>query len=125
MDTSAYVKLPLREPELVPLAEELARWDGHVSSCLLAVEAIRACARYGDRYERDARRFLESIALLPLDDDVLDESVALRPAQLRSLDALHLATALVVRDEIAVFVTYDQQLAKAAVAQGLAVVSPS
>jgi predicted nucleic acid-binding protein len=58
---------------------------------LLAVEAIRACARYGDRYERDARRFLESVAMVPLDDDVLDQAVALPPAGLRSLDALHLA----------------------------------
>lgn len=119
------MKLPLREPELLPLAEELARWDGHVSSYLLAVEAIRACARYGDRYERDARRFLESVAMVPLDDDVLDEAAVLGPDGLRSLDALHLATAMVIRDEIAVFVTYDQRLAEAATAQGFAVVSPA
>lgn len=125
MDTSAYVKLPLREPELVPLAEELAKWGGHVSSQLLAVEAIRACARYGDRYEREARRFLESVALVPIDDEVLDEAVALRPIGLRSLDALHLATAVVVKNEIAVFVTYDQRLADAAATHGLTAVMPS
>lgn len=107
------------------LSDELGRWDGYVSSALLAVEAIRACARYGDRYEREARDFLESVAMLPLDDEVLDVAVELSPAQLRSLDALHLATALVVRDEIGVFVTYDRQLADAASAHGLAVGSPS
>jgi hypothetical protein len=60
------VKLPLREPELAALTDELARWEGYVSSSLLAVEGIRACARYGDRHEREARDFLESISLLPL-----------------------------------------------------------
>jgi predicted nucleic acid-binding protein len=119
------VKLPLREPELDALSAGLAQWDGYVSSRLLAVEAIRACARYGDRYERDARDFLESVSMLPLDDEVLDRAVTLRPAGLRSLDALHLATALVVRDEIGAFVTYDQQLAKAAEEHGLPAIMPS
>jgi uncharacterized protein len=119
------VKLPLREAELAVLSEELARWDGYVSSVLLAVEAIRACARYGDRYEREARAYLEGVAMLPLDDDVLGEAAALRPLQLRSLDALHLATALVVREEIGVFITYDQRLAEAASACGLTVSSPA
>jgi uncharacterized protein len=119
------VKLPLREPEVAALSEELARWDGYVSSALLGVEAIRACARYGDRYEVEARGFLESVALLPLDEDVLDGATALNPAELRSLDALHLATALVVRDMIGVFVTYDRLLGEAASDQGLTVVSPS
>lgn len=119
------MKLPLREPELATLTEELAKWDGYVSSALLAVEAIRACARYGDRYERDARDFLESVAMLPLDDGVLDQAAALRPVRLRTLDALHLATALVVRDELGVFVTYDRQLAAMAADQGLVVASPS
>lgn len=119
------MKLPLGEPETAALTSELGRWDGYVSSSLLAVEAIRACARYGERYEREAREFLDSVAMLPLDDDVLDAAVALRPAQLRSLDALHLATALVVREEIGGFLTYDRQLAQAASDHGLAVASPS
>ena len=119
------MKLPLREPEQAALSTELARWDGYVSSSLLVVEAIRACARYGDRYELDAREFLEGVAMLPLDEDALDQAVMLRPARLRSLDALHLATALAVRDEIGVFVTYDQQLARAARDQDMAVASPS
>jgi predicted nucleic acid-binding protein len=64
------------------------------------------------------------LALLPLDDSVLDEAASLDPAGLRSLDALHLATALSVRDEIGVFVTYDQRLADAAADRGLNVVRP-
>jgi uncharacterized protein len=96
-----------------------------VSSALLAVEAIRACARYGENHAVEARSFLEGLALLPLDDAVLDEAASLGPAGLRSLDALHLATALSVRDEIGVFITYDERLASAAGEQGLAVVRPA
>jgi len=103
---------------------ELAEWDGYVSSALLAVEAIRACARYGRGHAADARSFLEGLALLPLDDAVLDEAAALDSVGLRSLDALHLATALSVREEIGAFVTYDQRLAEAATGRGLRVLQP-
>jgi predicted nucleic acid-binding protein len=119
------VKLPLREPEFEALSAELAQWDGYVSGTLLAVEAIRACARYGEQYEREARDFLEGVSMLPLDIGVLDRAIALDPAQLRTLDALHLATALVVEAEIGVFVTYDQRLAETAATRGLTVISPS
>jgi predicted nucleic acid-binding protein len=118
------VKLPLREVELDPLLAELAEWDGYVSSALLGVEAIRACARYEGEYAARARAFLEGVALLPLDDAVLDEAAAIGPAELRSLDALHLATALSVRDEIGLFVTYDERLGTAAADRGLSVSRP-
>jgi hypothetical protein len=74
LDSSAYVKLPRREAEHGALLEELSEWDGYVSSALLAVEAIRACGRYGPEYAFDARAFLEGVALLPLDDQVLGEA---------------------------------------------------
>lgn len=118
------MKLPLREAEEDALLGELAEWDGYVSSALLAVEAIRACARYGKRYADDARLFLEGLALLPLDEAVLAEAASLQPVGLRSLDALHLATALSVGDEIGSFITYDQRLADAASGQGLNVIRP-
>lgn len=118
------MKLPLREAEEDALLAELVEWDGYVSSALLGVEAIRACARYDGRYADDARVFLEGVALLPLDEAVLAEAASLRPLGLRSLDALHLATALSARDEIGAFVTYDQRLADAAGDHGLNVVRP-
>jgi predicted nucleic acid-binding protein len=124
LDSSAYVKLPLREVGHEALLEELAEWDGYVSSSLLAVEAIRACGRYGIEYATEARAFLEGVALLPLDDAVLDGAASLDPAKLRSLDALHLATALSVRNEIGVFLAYDDRLVAAAVSHGLAVSGP-
>ena len=104
---------------------ELAKWDGYASSALLAVEAVRACARYGDEYAANARSWLEGVALLPLDESVLDEATALSPTGLRSLDALHLATALSIRAEVGAFVSYDQQLAGAAEALGFNVVRPA
>lgn len=85
---------------------------------------MRACSRYGEEYAGDARAFLESVALLPLDEGVLVAATALQPAELRSLDAIHLATALSAIEEVGVFVTYDQRLAAAASAHGFAVVAP-
>ena len=103
----------------------MAEWEGYVSSALLAVEAIRACGRYGPEYASHARSWLEGLALLPLDDAVLDLAASLASVGLRSLDALHLATALSVRDEIGVLITYDQRLGEAAEAEGVLVARPA
>jgi len=124
LDTSAYVKLPLEEAGHEGLRSELSRWDGYVSSMLLGVEAIRACARYGPDYAGDARAWLAGISLLPLDDAVLDVASSLPPSGVRTLDALHLATALTIQDEIGAFFTYDQRLGDAAADHGFAVVPP-
>jgi predicted nucleic acid-binding protein len=119
------VKLPLREAEFNPLLAELSRWDGYVSSALLGVEAVRACARYGDRYAVDAQTFLMDVALLPLDDSLLAEAASIGPHTIRSLDALHLATALSIRDEVGAFITYDLRLAEAARSHDLDVACPA
>jgi uncharacterized protein len=109
----------------VELRRELAEWPGYVSSTLLTVEAIRACARYGAAYAREARVWLESIALLAMDEPVLDEAASLEPPALRSLDALHLATALSIHDDLGAFFTYDDRLAAAAADRGLNVAAPT
>lgn len=119
------MKLPLREAEHDALLAELVEWEGYVSSALLAVEAIRACEKYTAEHAVDARAWLEGMALLPLDDGVLDAAASLEPVGLRSLDALHLATALSMRDEIGVLITYDRRLAEAAESHGLIVTVPS
>lgn len=118
------MKLPLREAEHEDLLAELARWEGYASSALLGVEAVRACERYGEEYAADARSFLVDVSLLPLDDAVLAEAVSLAPATLRSLDALHLATALSIRNDVGVLITYDRRLAEAATACGFSVARP-
>lgn len=86
---------------------------------LLAVEAIRASARYDRSCAEEARAWLEGISLLPLHDAVLDVATSLSPTTLRTLDALHLATAITVRDELGAFFTYDRRLAESAVEHGL------
>lgn len=121
LDTSAYVKLPLRESGHEGLRQELSRCSGFVSSVLLGVEAIRACARYGADYASDARAWLMDVALMPIDDEVLDCAAAVGSPTLRALDALHLATALTIKDEIGSFFTYDDRLAEAALDQGFTV----
>jgi len=121
LDTSAYVKLPLEEAGHEELRSELSRWDGYVSSMLLGVEAIRACSRYGPDFAHDARAWLESVALLPLDDPVLDAATSFSPPTLRALDALHLATALSVRREVGAFFSFDERLREAATDHGLPV----
>lgn len=122
LDTSAYVKLPLAEPErdsLLPALEPYAA----VSSRLLAVEAVRACRRYGEPYADAARAGLRAVTLSPLDERVLAAAQTLDPATMGTLDALHLATALSV-ERLAAFMTYDDRRAEAARAAGLAVVAP-
>jgi predicted nucleic acid-binding protein len=118
------VKLPLRESEEGSLRAEMGRWGGYVSSALIGTEAVRACARHGDGYARDAREWLLDVSLLPLTDAILETAASLPPAGLRSLDSLHLATALSVREEIGAFIVYDARLAEAAREHGLPVVQP-
>ena len=103
---------------------EMAEWEGYVSSALLGLEAIRACSRHRDEYARDAREWLLDVSRLPLDDTLLDDAATLGPANLRSLDAIHLATAVSIREEIGAFITYDWRLVQAAQANGLPVVTP-
>lgn len=105
--------------------QQLSEWSGYVSSALLAVEAIRACTRYGAEYGREARVWLEGIALLEMDSATLDAATSLDPPALRSLDAIHLATAISIRDDLSAFFCYDQRLAEAAKGHGLPVVGPT
>jgi predicted nucleic acid-binding protein len=95
-----------------------------VSSALLSVEAIRACARYGVEYGREASAWLEGVTLLPMEGSVLGEAALLEPPAVRSLDAIHLSTALSVREDIGAFFTYDARLGEAATEHGLTVSTP-
>lgn len=113
------MKLPLGEPEADALRDELTRWDGFVSSALLMTEAVRACRRYGQRFARQAERGLNAVSLLPIDRAVLERAASLEPPTLRTLDALHLATALTLAEDLGVLIAYDDRLLAAASAHGL------
>ena len=97
----------------------------HVSSALLSVEALRAAARYGPDHEAAADAGLDRLLLIPIDDQVLGIAGEIPGPALRSLDAIHLATATVLDDDLGVVITYDRRMADAARALGLPVSSPA
>jgi predicted nucleic acid-binding protein len=119
------VKLPFREAEHVALRRELRRWGGLASSALLSVEARRAAGRYGPRYVGRVSEALAGVSLVAIDDRVLAAAAALEPAELRSLDAIHLATALSLGGDLGVMYVYDERLADAARAVGVRVEAPA
>jgi len=125
LDASALVKLVLDEPESEALAGWLELGRDVTSSRLAVVEVLRAVrvARPEGDAASPARRVLESCLLVEVSPALIDAAARLAAVRLRSLDAIHLATALSVRPDA--FVAYDVRLAEAAGAQGLVVVSPA
>ena len=126
LDTSAFVKLIMAEPESAALLTRLQDWPERVSCTLLRTETVRALRRAGqEQLIGSARRLLGTIRLVRLDEPLLDRAGDLEPATLRSLDAVHLAAALAVGPDLGVLLTYDIGLKEAALAQGLVVESPN
>ena len=126
LDSSAIVKLVVSEPESSALRRYLAGHADRVSSGLARVEVIRALRRTPDSHAQvhRAASVLERIALVAVDEPLLNDAAAIEPRQLRSLDAVHLATALSL-DGLDAVVTYDRRLGAAAAAAGLEVVFPA
>lgn len=126
LDTSAFVKLVVAEPESRPLRMRLRRWPERASATLLRTETVRALRRSGhDHLVGQARRLFAAVHLIRLDEPLLDRAGDLGPAPLRSLDAVHLAAALSIGPDLGALFTYDVRLMEAARAQGLDVESPS
>lgn len=118
------MKLIVEEPESAALQRELGRWSAWTSSALLGVEAVRACRRLGEQVAASAEASLSDIALLPMDDMVLTIARRLDPGELRSLDAIHLATALSIGSDLGALFSYDDRLSAAAAAADLRVLAP-
>jgi predicted nucleic acid-binding protein len=113
----------VREPE----SAALWRWARRrelVSSDLLRCELVRVARRAGSPALRRARALLEAVALFPVGTHVFERAGLLDPADLRSLDALHLAAALDLGDDLEGIVAYDVRLAEAASHHGIEVVAP-
>ena len=115
LDTSALAKLLVDEAE----TSELRSWlitqsrDGEhaVTSALSRVELLRAVARQQEPGLADrARYLLDGLDILPLTDAVIALAESIGPARLRSLDAIHLASASQVGPQLSSFVTYDHRL---------------
>lgn len=124
LDTSAFLKLVRRERHTAALRRHL---DGRVvvSSDLLRTEALRAALRQGASSVARVRDLLGRMTLVRCDIPVFDAAGELPAPTLRSLDALHLAAALALDDDLAGIVTYDQRLADAAHRVGVAVSAPT
>lgn len=125
LDTSALAKLVQTEAETRALREWLdARPDSRrVSSALARVELIRAVRAEGPEATRVATLILVELDQMPMTTDLLDAAGAL-PLPLRSLDAIHLASALRLRGDLDAFVAYDKRLLTAADQMGLPVAAP-
>jgi uncharacterized protein len=126
LDTSAFVKLIWAEPESDALSRFLAvqRATPLVSSALLTVETRRAVQREDPSALARADLLLTRVGRIGMTASLVESASRLPDRSLRSLDAIHLATALLLRDELDVVVTYDKRLATVAEAHHLPVDSP-
>lgn len=126
LDSSAIVKLVVREPESEALYDYLAKRPERISSDLARVEVRRALRRAGvsAAFLRRAEQVLNRIAMVPLDETVLQAAADVEPAEVRSLDALHLATAMSL-PPLEAFVAYDERLLAGARQLGCELASPS
>ena len=125
-DTSAVIKLLTEESHSRAFA---AFYDEHadtewVSSALLRVEVTRAVMRVMPALLPDARDLLSAFSYISMDDDVVEGASSEPDRGLRSLDAIHLATARLLGEDLSAIVSYDDRLLKAAEAAGLPAASP-
>jgi uncharacterized protein len=120
LDSSAFVKLTVSEPETQALRGFLAdRASRRVSSALLRTEALRAVRLLGPDALATVREGLRRVDLVAIDDRILDAAGTLESSVLRTLDAIHLATAVAVGDDLELIVTYDARMVEAARLLGL------
>lgn len=125
-DTSAVIKLLVEETDSRAFA---AFYDEHddaewLSSALLRVEVTRAVARALPALLPEARDLLLAFSYLAIDDDIIEGAMNEPDRGLRSLNAIHLATARIFAPELDAIATYDDRLIRAAAEAGLETVSP-
>jgi predicted nucleic acid-binding protein len=125
LDTSVLGRVLLDEPDTATIRHELGRFERHISSRLLRVELYRLGLRE-DMLEY-VDELLSGKVLIPLDEEILAAAETIAPSVVRTLDAIHLATAirLVNAGQLDALMTYDKQLATGAREHGLEVLSPS
>lgn len=127
LDTSALAKLVVSETESAMLQRYLAERGTHVvaSSFLAHTELLRAARPLGSEVTKRARAVLDEVHLVDVTRLVLELAADLEVGErLRSLDAIHLATAVMLADRLDNVVTYDKRMLAAAEALGMAVEAP-
>jgi predicted nucleic acid-binding protein len=124
LDSSAIVKLAVHEPESLALRRYLRRRQSLVSSALARAEVLRALLPAGEEAISRGRAVLQRIDLVRVNDRILSAAGVLRPPELRSLDAIHLATAQELGNDVRTLVTYDDRMVAAAKQLGYPIVQP-
>jgi uncharacterized protein len=124
VDASALVKLVLDEPDAAPMRRWYIESDRIATSQIGAIETRRAVARKLGPEDR-VETILRSVSVVAIDPSIARAAATLPPSSLRTLAAIHLATALGLQGEIDAFVTYDDRLAEAARSLGLPVMRPA
>ena len=124
LDSSAIVKLAVKEPESLALRRFLRRRRPLVASAVARAEVARALLPLGPAAGRQGDEVLARIDLVRITDTVLRVAGTLLPAELRTLDAIHLATAQLLGADLGRVVTYDERMATAAGDLGLEVAHP-
>jgi len=126
VDTSAALKLLAEESDSQAFAQFYddnadATW---ASSALLRIEVVRAVRRALPAALNDARDLLLAFDYVNIDDGIVQAAMDEPDRSLRSLDAIHLATARLFDSDLDGLVTYDERLGQAAIAAGMTVLSP-
>jgi predicted nucleic acid-binding protein len=124
LDSSAIVKLAIREDESDALRRHLRRRRPLLSSALARTEVLRAVLPGGAAAIESARNALTRVDLVRVNDRILNLAGTLQPSSLRSLDAIHLATAQHLGPDLGELVTYDERLGTAAGSLGFTVSTP-
>ena len=124
-DTSALAKLVMDEPESVALRAYLVGRGPIVASAIAATELVRVVRRLNPGLEGAAQDLLDTLTLVDLNAEMLTAAATLPPPAMRTLDAIHLATALAVGAELDAVLTYDARMAEAARAVGLRTEAPA
>lgn len=126
LDSSALVKTVVEEPESGALGRWLRDKEDQLAACdLVRVEVVRAVRGSDPEAVPRARRAIETLTLLRLDEALCQMAADLDPPNLRSLDAIHLAAAMSLGTDLAGVVTYDARMAASAHALGLRVEAPA
>lgn len=124
VDPSAFTKLLLVEAESAAMLETRRR-TSFTSSMVIVTELLRSVLREDPDRRQDAVRLLDALTTVPLTREVVLGAGLLPVPLVRSLDAIHLATALRLHPHVRPFITYDKRQAAAARALGLDVLSPT
>ena len=119
------MKLVIRERESDAIRRLLRREPDQVASAIVEIEVVRAIRRVAPHLVPPAQRAVAQLTVVEPTGPIRSRAAGLDPVTLRSLDALHLATALELGDELDAVVTYDARMLTGAQTLGLPVLAPT